>query len=93
MMMVALHLRQRILARRSWTFSSAIEYLAPQEGQESFTSTLERTRQQTDGARDSKAEIKRDYVLAEEAIYHGSPQNASEPEPLRPKLRTGRRTG
>jgi hypothetical protein len=40
MMMVALHFRQRILASRSWTFSSAIEYLAPQEGQESFTTTL-----------------------------------------------------
>src|SRR6201992_932921 len=41
-MIVALHFRQRIFARRSWTFSSAMEYLAPQEGQESFTATLRR---------------------------------------------------
>src|SRR5215471_16677355 len=39
-MIVALHFLQRILASRSWTFSSAMEYLAPQEGQESFTATL-----------------------------------------------------
>jgi hypothetical protein len=37
MTMVAPHLRQRIFARRAWTFSSAIEYLAEQEGQEIFT--------------------------------------------------------
>src|SRR5689334_9135978 len=37
MTMVAPHLRQRILARRSWTLSSAIEYLAEQAGQEIFT--------------------------------------------------------
>lgn len=42
--MVALHFLQRIFANRSWTFSSAIEYLAPQEGQESFTSTFESAR-------------------------------------------------
>jgi hypothetical protein len=40
MMIVALHLRHRIFARRSWTFSSAIEYLAEHEGQESFTVTF-----------------------------------------------------
>src|SRR5688572_32510878 len=39
MTMVAPHLRQRILARRAWTFSSAMEYLAEQEGQEIFTNS------------------------------------------------------
>src|SRR6187399_1730652 len=38
--MVEPHLRQRILARRETTFSSAIEYLAEQVGQEIFTSGL-----------------------------------------------------
>jgi hypothetical protein len=38
--MVAPHLRQRILARRSVTFSSAIEYLAWHAGQEIFTISL-----------------------------------------------------
>src|SRR6185369_16986604 len=38
--MVALHLRQRIFAKRSETFSSAIEYLAAHAGQEIFTSGL-----------------------------------------------------
>jgi hypothetical protein len=37
MTMVALHFRQRIFARRSETFSSAIEYLAAHAGQEIFT--------------------------------------------------------
>src|SRR6478735_1876312 len=37
MTMVALHLRQRIFANRSETFSSAIEYLAAHAGQEIFT--------------------------------------------------------
>ena len=40
MMIVAPHLRHRILARGSVTFSSAIEYFAEQEGQEIFTSGL-----------------------------------------------------
>ena len=40
MTMVEPHLRQRILARRETTFSSEIEYLAEQEGQEIFTSGL-----------------------------------------------------
>src|SRR5690606_34632202 len=34
------HLRQRILARRFWTLSSAIEYLAEHVGQEIFTRWL-----------------------------------------------------
>lgn len=34
------HFRQRILARRFWTLSSAIEYLAEHEGQEIFTWAL-----------------------------------------------------
>src|SRR6187549_3019192 len=40
MTIVAPHLRHRILARRSVTFSSAIEYLAWHAGQEIFTISL-----------------------------------------------------
>ena len=42
MTIVAPHLRQRILASLSVTFSSAIEYLALQAGQEIFTGYLPR---------------------------------------------------
>jgi hypothetical protein len=37
MTIVVLHLRQRILAKRLMTLSSAIEYLAAQEGHAIFT--------------------------------------------------------
>src|SRR6476620_10326099 len=69
-MMVALHFLQRIFASRSWTFSSAMEYLAPQEGQESFTADPW-SRPPKIGRGVGFNELERsDYILAESAIYH-----------------------
>ena len=68
-MIVALHLRQRILASRSCTFSSAMEYLAPQVGQESFTATLGLSPPEWDGTKRFN-ELHSDYILSEVPVYH-----------------------